>query len=266
MHTGLNTLLHLIGHAWPPEMLPQQRQGMVMSLMTCISMTPIQDATQWAFGTVKSRRSSVSPLGLECRYKAPWWTMNFCQLHRSSLPSSLEECSTRSAFKSVLFCAFSQFNTVLNIRSSFWALAQLVTCICTRAQPAVTCTSCSKLQSPSTMAGSWTSAWCADPKVTLSRIDFTVSGSRWVVTWLSAFTTVLSHPFWYSNSKLNHTRAPTHQWPIASRLGVIIMYVSGLLSILTRKDWQGRYSLKCSVTAHFSARNSSLVECSSHEA
>ena len=42
MHTGLKRLLHLIGYAWPPEMLSQQRQGMVMFLMTHISVTPIQ--------------------------------------------------------------------------------------------------------------------------------------------------------------------------------------------------------------------------------
>ena len=52
-----------------------------------------------------------------------------------------------------------------------------------------------------------------------------------------ASATVLSHPFWYSNLKLNCTRAPTHWWPVASRLGDDIMYVSGLLSFLTRKDW-----------------------------
>ena len=42
MQTGLNGLLHLIGHAWPPGMLLQQRQGMVMTLMTHIPMAPIQ--------------------------------------------------------------------------------------------------------------------------------------------------------------------------------------------------------------------------------
>ena len=103
---------------------------------------PFKVVTQWALGTMKSRRSSVSPLGIEHRYKAPWWTMKICQLCRSSLPSLLEACSTRSAFKSVLFCAPSQFNTVLNIGSSFWALAQSVMCICTSAWPVVTHTSC----------------------------------------------------------------------------------------------------------------------------
>ena len=99
--------------------------------------------TCWAQGTMKSRRSSVSPFGVEHRYKAPWWITKFCQFHKISQPSSLEVCSARSAFKSVFFCAFSQSNTVLNIGPSFWASAQSVMCICTRAWPAVTCTSCS---------------------------------------------------------------------------------------------------------------------------
>ena len=98
--------------------------------------------TQWALGTMNSRRSSVSPLSIEHKYKAPWWIVKFCQFHKISWPSSLEVCSARSVFKSVFFCAFSQSNTVLNIWSSFWALAQSVTCICTSAWPVVTCTSC----------------------------------------------------------------------------------------------------------------------------
>ena len=34
------------------------------------------------------------------------------------------------------------------------------------------------------------------------------------------------------------------------------MYVKGLLSVFTRKGWYSRYSLKCSMMAHFNARNS----------
>ena len=92
---------------------------------------PFKVETQWGLGTTKSRRSSVSPLGIECRYKAPWWMIRFCWFLKISLPSSLEACSARSAFKSVFFCAFSQSNTALNIGSSLWASAQSVTCICT---------------------------------------------------------------------------------------------------------------------------------------
>ena len=44
---------------------------MIMTLMTCIPMAAIQAMTQWALGTMKSRISSVMPLGIEHRYKAP---------------------------------------------------------------------------------------------------------------------------------------------------------------------------------------------------
>ena len=143
----LNRLLHLIGHAWPPEVLPQQGQSMVTSLMNLHPYRhPFKAATQWALGTTKCRRSSVSPLGIEHRYKAPWWIVKFCQSHKVSQPSPLEVCSARSAFKSVFFCAFSQSITVLNIGSSFWASAQSVMCICTRACGLqMAHTSCSKL-------------------------------------------------------------------------------------------------------------------------
>ena len=133
---------------------------------------PFKVVTQWALGTMKSRRSLVSPLGIEYRYKAPWWIVKFCQFHRISQPSLLEACSAKSAFKSVFFCTFSQSKTALNIRSSIWVLAQSVACICTSVQPVVTHTSCSKWQSPSTMVGSWTLAWCADHNATLSRYWF----------------------------------------------------------------------------------------------
>ena len=112
---------------------------------------------------------------------------------------------------------------LLNIGSSLWASVQSETCICTSVQPAVTHTSCSKQWSLSTTTGSWTSAQCTDPIATPSRVDLTEFGSSWVKTQLSTSATVLSHPFWYSNSKLNCARAPIHQWPIASRLGVIII-------------------------------------------
>ena len=140
-------------------------------------------------------------------------------------------------FKSVLFWAFSQSSTAPSAGSSLWASAQSITCICTNAQPAATHTSCSKWWPLSTMVGSWTSIQCTVPNATLLRIDLTMSGSSQVATQLSTSATVLSHPFWYSNSKLNCTRALTHRWPVASRFSVIIMWVKGLLSIFSRKGW-----------------------------
>ena len=54
----------------------------------------------------------------------------------------------------------------------------------------------------------------------------------------STSATVLSCPFWNSNQKLNFARAPTHQWPVASKLGVVIIYIKGLLSVLTVTHWE----------------------------
>ena len=64
---------------------------------------PFRVATQWSLGTTRSKRSSVSPLGINCRYKAPLWTVKFCQFCKISQPSLLEVCSTRSVFEFVFF-------------------------------------------------------------------------------------------------------------------------------------------------------------------
>ena len=126
---------------------------------------PFKVATQWAFGTTNSSKSSVSPLGIECRYKALWWITIFCWFHRIIWPSSLEVCSARRVFKSVLFWVFSQSNTALSTGSSLWASAQSIPCICTSVQPAAIHTSCSKSWSLSTTAGLWTSTQCAVPNL-----------------------------------------------------------------------------------------------------
>ena len=70
--------------------------------------------TQCAFGTMKSSRSSFSPLGVEHRYRAFWWIMKFWQFHKISGPSSLEACSPKSVFRSVFFQASNQPRTVLS--------------------------------------------------------------------------------------------------------------------------------------------------------
>ena len=114
---------------------------------------PFKMVMQWAFRTTNSRKFSVLPLGVEGRYKAPWWTIKFGQFCRIILPSLLEALSARRAFKSVLFWAFSQSNTALSAGFSLWASAQSVTCICTRMQHAVTHTSCSKWWALSTTVG-----------------------------------------------------------------------------------------------------------------
>ena len=107
---------------------------------------------------------SFLPLGVECRYRALCWIMKFCQFLQISHPSSLEACSPKSVFSSVFF-GFNQSKTALSTGSSLWASAQSVMCIWTNMHPAVTCTSCSKLWSPSTTAGLWISTHCAAPRL-----------------------------------------------------------------------------------------------------
>ena len=102
---------------------------------------PFRVAAWCTLGTSKSRRSSVSPLGIEHRYKATWWIVKFCQFCKISLPSSLEACSAKSILRFVCFCSFRQSSTVLNIGFSLWALGKLITCISTNGCPAVTRTS-----------------------------------------------------------------------------------------------------------------------------
>ena len=72
---------------------------------------------------------------------------------------------------------------------------------------------------------------------------------------LRASAALFSAPFWYSRVNSNEARVPTHLCPVVYRLGVVRMYVKGLLSVFTTKD---KYSLKCSVTPHLRVRNSSF--------
>ena len=183
-----------------------------------------------------------------------WWFLH------TIWPSSLETCSSRSVLQSIFFLASNQCNMASSSVSSLRDVAQLVIGISTRTCPAVTQTSFSVLWLKSTMAESSPSALWVAPKVTPSRMDCMSSGPRLVVIWLSISATVLSHLFWYSNWKLNFARAPTHWWPVVSKLRVGTIYVKGLLSVLTKKVWYSKYSLKCSVMDHVSTRNSNLVE------
>ena len=85
---------------------------------------PIRVVTWCAFGTMKSSRSSFSPLGIEHRYRAFWWIMKFCRFCKISWPSSLEACSPKSIFRSVFFWASNQSKTVLSTGSSLLACTQ----------------------------------------------------------------------------------------------------------------------------------------------
>ena len=123
MCAGLDRLVHLVGHTWPQEVLPQQKQGKIMPLMSCISVAPIQSGNMMDLGTTKSKISSVSPWALSIGIRHPDKSENSVNSVGSVCLPHLEVCSARSTFKSVCSCAFSQSNTSLNNRTSLWASA-----------------------------------------------------------------------------------------------------------------------------------------------
>ena len=86
--------------------------------------------------------------------------------------------------------------------------------------------------------------------------DPRVSFNCWL-TWLRAPATLFSTPSGYL---MNPARAATHWHPTTSRFRVDMMYVRGLLTVLTQKGWYCRYSLNCSVMANLNVRNSSFEE------
>ena len=116
-----------------------------------------------------------------------------------------------SVLRSVFFLASNHCKTASSSGSSFWAAVQSVTCISTRTCPAVTHTSFSLSWSASITAGSSPSALWEVPMVAPSRMACMASGKRQVVIQLIASAMTLSHPFCYSNQKLNFTRAATHR-------------------------------------------------------
>ena len=185
---------------------------------------PFRAVTQCTFGTTKSRRSSFLPLGIECRYRAFWWIVKFCWFHKISQPSSLEACSPISVFRSVFVWASNQSRTALSIGSSLVASAQSVMCIWTDMCPAVTWTSCSKSWSPSAMVGSWTSVWCAAPRVIPIE-----DGSHcvWVKVGSNLGSAHLPQCYCIIFGTLTGSWTlqglQPHWWPVALRLGVIMI-------------------------------------------
>ena len=59
MHTGLQGFLHFAGHSWPPEMFLQQGQVLIMPLMACISMAPIQGGNTMCLGDHEEQELST---------------------------------------------------------------------------------------------------------------------------------------------------------------------------------------------------------------
>ena len=91
-----------------------------------------------------------------------------------------------------------------------------------------------------------------------SSLSASSSDSRSSFILLKALATVLFFPFWYSRKKSYFASLLIHLCFMASMLGDVRKYVSGLLSVQTLKRRPNRYIWKCSID-HFMARNSSLV-------
>ena len=108
--------------------------------------------------------------------------------------------------------------------------------------------------------GSWVLALPAVPMVTPSRLDFTASAFSFDTTWLRASATALSHLFWYLMLNVNPASNSIQWCWVASKLGVVKMWASGLLSVFTTNSFQCMYSWSCSAIAHFKTKNSCLVE------
>ena len=88
----------------------------------------------------------------------------------------------------------------------------------------------------------------------------TASGSNLWGIRLRISATLLSAPFRYLMVMLYLASAATHWCPMASRLGVVIAYMRGLLSVCTVKGLYRRYFLNWLVMAHLRARNSNFDE------
>ena len=159
MCAGPEGFLYLVSHPQLPETFLQQGQGMVALLMTCISVAPIQSSSMVCLGNHKEREIFSFVFGaLSTGTRPPDESQNSVNSVRSVYLLHWRHDLAKASLRFVCFCAFSQSSTALNIRSSLWALAQLVTCSSTNGSSTVTCTSFFKHWSPSTTAGLCTSA------------------------------------------------------------------------------------------------------------
>ena len=113
--------------------------------------------------------------------------------------------------------ACSQSTTCISSSFATWTRASQLRCSCSSRSPSLV--SASPLSDASTIAPS-------------SR-DWMVCRLWLMGTRLSTSAAPVSAPFWYSSSNWNEPSTPTHQCPVASRLGIVNTYVSGLLSVCT---------------------------------
>ena len=137
---------------------------------------------------------------------------------------------------------------ILSRASSCYTVTQSATCKFTcmwvaHAWAALSSTCLCILSLVSATIGSWASAFPTIPMVTPSRMDLTASAFSFDITWLWASATTLSLPFWYLMLNVNPTSDSTQWCWMATKLEVVIMWVSGLWSVFTTNGFQCRYSL-----------------------
>ena len=179
--------------------------------MSCISMTPIQCSSLVHLWHHEEQQILILLFWGRVQVEGTLEGGKILAISPYHLASSLKACSLRSVLRSVFFLDSNHGKTACSSGSSFWAATQSVTCISTRTHPVVTHTSSFLCWSLSITVGFSSSTPWGAPMVAPSRTDCMASSPRQVVIWLNASATVLSHPFWYSNWKLNLARAPTHQ-------------------------------------------------------
>ena len=145
-----------------------------------------------------------------------------------AIPSSVCASSPKRYFRSCTFWLEIQSIMVLSIVCSHWVATQSGTCRFTCIWVALAWTAVSQTclctsSSVTATTGSWASALPINPMVTQSRMDFTVSMSRFEVILLRASVAALSHPFCYSMLKVNPTSDSTQQCQVVSKFGEVMM-------------------------------------------
>ena len=228
--------------------------------------TPLRAAHQCAEGTTKANNPSVLPLGVMFTYSIPFFMVKLFLTQNSALPSSESECSPMHVLSKVSlfwrgtsFLVLIHLQQVANSTSSPCASSQLVMCMGANLR-AWTCwffiqASCSTLKGQLMRTSPLSVVLVTAP----SRSDHTVSLSCLTGTRLSAFVSCsiiwsfLIFQCEFIGCKCSYPTVSCHIqiW--------CCQHICQWIVVCTYCErGVARYSLKCSVTLHFNARNSSL--------
>ena len=236
----------------------------VLSWPWCIASqcTPLRAVHLWAVGTTNVNSPSLLPLGVVLTYSIPFFVMKVLHDRNIAFPSSVLAWSSMYLFRSpsvshssMPFLLHIHLRHMANNGSSCCTASQSVICIASILRVHALASLLRHSHSSHSDALARASPLSAVPIVAPSRSDCTISWFWQMGTLLRASAAPFSHPLWYSRVKSNEASTPSHRCPVMSKLGVVITYISGLLSICTVKGVYTRYSLKCLVMLHFKARN-----------